>query len=74
MPNPIFNNQPKQGGNSIFSLISQLKNGDSKSVFDNLYNSNAQFRDFANSMKGKTPEQAFREKGYDYEQFKGMMR
>lgn len=39
-------------------------------IFNKLYNTNPQFRQFADSMQGKTPEQAFQEQGLDYEQFK----
>lgn len=75
MPNPIFQNQQRQaGGNGIFGLIKQLKNGNPQQLFDQMYQENPQFRDFANSMKGKTPEQAFQEKGFDFGQFRGMMR
>ena len=38
-------------------------------IFNNLYQSNPQFRQFADSMRGKTPEQAFQEYGLDYSQF-----
>ena len=70
MGNPIFDNQPKAGTGSIFDFIKGIQNP--QQMFDNLYSTNPQFRDFANSMKGKTPEQAFRENGFDYNQFRGM--
>lgn len=73
MASPIFGNQPQPGNQGIFGLIKQLRNGDSQAIFNQMYESNPQFRDFANSMKGKTPEEAFKEKGFDYNQFKGMM-
>ena len=38
-------------------------------IFNNLYQNNPQFRQFADSMRGKTPEQAFQEYGLDYSQF-----
>ena len=57
MPNPLFDRRrqpaPMQGG-GIFD-----------SVFNQVYQSNPQFRDFANSMRGKTMEQACRENGVD---------
>lgn len=73
MPNPLFQNDPKPGSTGIFGLINQLRGGNPKQMFDQMYQSNPQFRDFANSMKGKTPEQAFRENGFDFDQVKGMM-
>jgi len=39
-------------------------------IFNKLYHSNPQFRNFADSMQGKTPEQAFQEQGLDYNQFR----
>ena len=42
-------------------------------MFDQMYQTNPQFRDFANSMKGKSPEQAFQERGFDFNSFKGMI-
>lgn len=69
MPNPLFNNQPQS---NLFGLINQLKSGNVEQMFNQMYQSNPQFRDFANSMKGKTPEQAFQEKGFDYNSFKNM--
>ena len=64
MPNsmPVQTNQP-QGGPS--GLIQNL-------IFNRLYQSNPQFRQFADSMQGKTPEQAFQEQGLDYNQYRNM--
>ena len=74
MPNPIFEGQEKPGNMGIFGLIKNLRGGNPKQMFDQMYQSNPQFRDFANSMRGKTPEQAFKENGFDYDSFRGMMR
>ena len=73
MSNPLFNNQPQPGNQGIFGLIKQLKGDGAQQMFDQMYQSNPQFRDFANSIKGKTPEQAFQEQGFDFSQFKGMI-
>ena len=70
MTNPLFDNQPQ----GIFGLIKELKNGNAQNIFNQMYKSNPQFRDFANSMKDKTPEQAFQERGFDFNQFKNMIR
>ena len=74
MPNPLFENQPQPGNQGIFGLIRQLRGGGADAMFNQMYQSNPQFRDFANSMRGKTPEQAFRERGFDFDQIKGMMK
>jgi hypothetical protein len=41
-------------------------------IFNKLYNSNPQFRAFADQMRNKTPEQAFQEQGLDYSQFQNV--
>ena len=41
-------------------------------IFNKLYNGNPQFKQFADSMQGKTPEQAFQEQGLDYSQFQNV--
>jgi hypothetical protein len=73
MPNPIFQNQKPSRNPSIFGLIQQLRNGDPQALFNQMYLTNPEFRTFAESMRGKTPEQAFLENGLDYNQFKGML-
>lgn len=55
MPNPIFDRgqgSPVSRDGGIFSIL-----------FERKYQSDPEFRDFANSMRGKTMEQACREKG-----------
>lgn len=41
-------------------------------IFNKLYNSNPQFRQFADSVRDKTPEQAFQERGLDYSQYQNI--
>lgn len=41
-------------------------------IFNKLYQSNPQFRAFADSMRGQDPQQAFQERGLDYSQFQNM--
>jgi hypothetical protein len=74
MPNPIFENQPQPGDQGIFGLVKQLKGGGAEQMFNQMYQTNPQFRDFANSMKGKTPQQAFQERGFDFGPFRDMMK
>lgn len=70
MGNILFKDSPQPQGNSILSQIQQVRQaGPSSIVFGKLYQSNPQFRQFANSVKGKTPEQAFSEHGLDFSQF-----
>ena len=74
MGNPLFQNQPQTNqGNPILSQFQQLRQqGSSNFLFNQMYQSNPQFKQFADSMQGKTPEQAFREQGLDFNQFKNM--
>ena len=44
--------------------------GPSSVVFNQLYSSNPNFRAFADSLQGKSPEVAFSERGLDFNQFK----
>lgn len=60
----MVNQMPNQMGGPN-NLIQQM-------IFNKLYNSNPQFKAFADSMQGKTPEQAFQENGLDYNQFKNV--
>jgi len=53
--------QPAQQMNPMGSMI-----------FNMLYAKNPQFKQFADSMIGKTPEQAFRENGLDYNQYQNV--
>lgn len=62
-----------QGGNSILQAVQQLRAlGDPNQAYAHLYQSSPQFRDFADSVKGKTPHEAFREHGLDFDQMRGL--
>lgn len=65
----------KRQGNSILAAVSQVRAmGGPQAAFNQMYATNPQFRRFADSMRGKTPEQAFYENGFDYDQFKKFLR
>lgn len=64
--NPMPNSMPAQtNGEPRNNLVGNM-------IFNSLYRSNPQFRQFADSMRGKTPEQAFQEQGLDYSQFQNI--
>lgn len=64
-----------QGGSSIIDAVNAIRSmGDPNAVYQQMYQSNPQFRQFADSVKGKTPEQAFQERGLDYNQFRRFLR
>lgn len=60
-------------GSSVMDAVNQLRAlGNPNQAYAQLYQSNPQFRQFADSMRGKTPEEAFRENGLDFGQFRNM--
>ena len=65
----LQNNKPKNN-NPLAQLAQIRQQGPSSVLFNQMYQSNPQFRQFADSMRGKTPDQAFRENGLDFNQFK----
>ena len=70
MVNNVFQNP---NSNPILSALGALK-GNPHALFERMYSTNVSFRQFADSMRGKTPEQAFKENGIDYEQIKNLLR
>lgn len=52
--------------------LQQLRSqGSSNFVFDQMYNGNPNFRQFADKVRNMSPEEAFRQHGLDFNQFKG---
>lgn len=73
MPSSLF---PKSSGNSLLDAVMALRGmgANPQAVYEQMYQANPQFRSFADSVKDKTPEQAFREHGYDYAKLQGLIR
>lgn len=74
MASSIFG-QPQ--GNTILGAVNQLKamaNGNPQALYDSMYQNDPRFRQFADSMQGKTPEQAFQEMGYDFDLAQSFLR
>lgn len=71
MGNILFQNNKVNSNNTIMDQLNQIRRaGPSNMLFNQMYQNNPQFKQFADSMQGKTPEQAFRENGLDFNQFK----
>lgn len=69
MGNILFQN--RNNNNDILKIWNELKKqGPSDFVFNQEYMSNPRFKQFADSVKGKTPEQAFGEFGRNFDQFR----
>ena len=49
--------------------LQQIRQQPSNTLFNQMYANNPRFRQFADSMKGKTPQQAFSEAGLDFNRF-----
>lgn len=79
---PNSNPQPQmnrtvQGGNpmQMMAQIANIMRGKNpEQVAMNLMNQNPQFKQFMQSVKGKTPEQFAREHGMDFSQIMKMMK
>lgn len=72
MGNPLFRQNRQNDGNPISSIVNSLRaKGPSEAVFNSMYNGDPEFRKFADSVRGKTPEQAFGQYGLDFSKFRG---
>ena len=72
MPNPIFQGN---GGNPMLDRIAMMRSmltGNPEQMYNQMYQSNPKFREFADGMKGKTVEQAYMEHGQDPNQIRNM--
>ena len=73
MGNVLLQNLKNNSGQTMGSLLSQIKAmGPSSKLYNKMYNENPEFKKFADSMNGKTPEQAFSENGLDFNKFKNL--
>ena len=73
MPSSLFPNQSQ--GNSILAALNAVNSmGNPEAMYQHMYSTNPSFRSFADSMRGKTPEQAFMENGLDFAQVRNLMR
>lgn len=71
MANPLSNQNPRRKSNPLQQLQQLKASGPSSAVFNQMYNSNPNFRQFADKVRNMTPEDAFRQHGMDFNQFKG---
>lgn len=70
MQNSFFG---QRQSNQVMAAVNQVKAlGNPQAAYNQLYQTNPQFRQFADSMRGKTPEQAFRENGLNFDQFRSL--
>lgn len=72
MGNILLNLRKPQpsSNNSVTNLINNIRaNGPSDALYNDLYKNNPSFKNFANSLQGLTPEQAFSKYGLNFNQF-----
>lgn len=70
-------NLSAQGGNPLqeaIKIANIMRGKNPEQVAMNLMNRNPQFKQFMQSVQGKTPEQFSREHGIDFSQIMGMMK
>lgn len=72
MASSLFKNSSNASGSDAVSMLRQIVGTDPNAAFESMYRSNPRFRQFADSMKGKSPEDAFREYGLDFNQYRGL--
>lgn len=63
--------------NTVLGAIQAMQGasgGNPNALFNHLYQSNPQFRSFADSVKDKSPEIAFSQYGLDFNQVRSMLR
>ena len=75
MRNPIL--QALNAAKNLSSagdLIRKIKSGNPDEIFQAMYNSNPQFRQFVDDNKGKSPEQIAQENGVDLRQLQNFLR
>ena len=70
MGNMLFDRQPSQQNTPLVQLQQIKAQGPSDVVFQRMYQNNPSFRQFADSVRNKTPEQAFSEYGLDFNKFR----
>ena len=76
MPNQMGQGQDPSRNPSPLAAIPVIREMMTKgpdAMYQQMYQSNPQFRQFADSMSGKTPQEAFAEYGYDFNQIQQMM-
>lgn len=78
MPSSLFPAaQNNASNNNILDAISRVKSamqGNPQALFNDMMQNNPKFRQFAQSVQGKTPEEAFSQYGLDFNKIKGMMK
>ncbi len=79
MGNPLFQNQPQNNGNPVLNMVNSLRSqGTSGAVFNQLYQNNpvapngVSFRDLYDKVRNMTPEEAFRQNGLDFNNFRNL--
>lgn len=69
MTSSLFGSKPPKQVNLISNIMAS---GPSEAVFAKMYNSNPRFKQFADSVKGMSPEEAFAKNGLDFNQVRNL--
>lgn len=75
MASSLFPNQ--NSGNNLINRIQNIKGvmgNNPQALFQNMMQNNPQFQQFAQSVKGMTPEEAFQRYGLNYDEVMGLFK
>lgn len=70
--NPILQAMIGKSSNNLLNQLASVKNPNA--MFNQLMNTNPQFRQFVDANRNKSPEQIAQDYGVDISQLKGLMR
>jgi len=71
MGNILFQNSQPNNGNSVLGMINNLRSqGPSNVLFNQMYQNNPNFKQFADQVRNMSPERAFQQYGLDFSQFR----
>ena len=55
------------------AMLRQMMQGDSQPIINNLMQTNPDFARFASQLRDKTPQEAFKQFGYDFDEVMGLI-
>lgn len=65
--------RPKRNNLSFIDALSNIRSmGPSKTMFQEMYQNNPEFKQFADSVKDLTPEEAFSRNGLNFNNFRNL--
>lgn len=72
MANMLFKGKPKPQLTPMQMLQQIRQQGSSNVLFNQMYQNNPNFKQFADQVRNMSPEQAFQQYGLDFSQFRNL--